>query len=77
MQRLVLHAKAIVVDGQRAYVGSENLSANSLDNNREVGILVGDMRVIHKLENTMRVDWLAATGAQAQIPVPDLEPDLP
>lgn len=35
-----IHAKAIIVDGRAAFVGSENLSSTSLDQNRELGILV-------------------------------------
>ncbi len=34
------HAKLVVVDGKRAYVGSADFRANSLDRNFEVGILV-------------------------------------
>ena len=36
-----VHAKAAVADGARAYVGSANFTANSMDRNREVGLLVG------------------------------------
>ena len=35
-----LHAKIIIRDGKNAYLGSHNLSTNSIDNNREVGILI-------------------------------------
>lgn len=34
-----IHAKFIIVDGQYAFVGSENMSHNSLDLAREVGVL--------------------------------------
>lgn len=34
-----LHAKAVVVDGARVFVGSQNFTATALDKNREVGIL--------------------------------------
>ncbi|MCX5747449.1 MAG: phospholipase D-like domain-containing protein [Proteobacteria bacterium] len=33
------HTAAIVVDGARAFIGSENFTANSLGYNREVGVL--------------------------------------
>jgi phosphatidylserine/phosphatidylglycerophosphate/cardiolipin synthase-like enzyme len=39
---LYVHAKLILVDGKRAFVGSQNFSAVSLDANREVGIIVSD-----------------------------------
>ena len=41
---LYIHAKAIIADGERAFVGSQNLSATSLDQNRELGIIVDDPR---------------------------------
>jgi phosphatidylserine/phosphatidylglycerophosphate/cardiolipin synthase-like enzyme len=34
------HAKLIVVDGKRAYLGSADVRANSLDRNFEVGMIV-------------------------------------
>jgi phosphatidylserine/phosphatidylglycerophosphate/cardiolipin synthase-like enzyme len=37
-----LHAKAIVADGSLVYVGSANLTTASLDDNREVGLILAD-----------------------------------
>ena len=54
---LYVHAKAIVADGQRAFVGSENLSAASLDHNREVGVIVADRRAIATIAATFAADW--------------------
>ncbi|MDB5096624.1 MAG: hypothetical protein JWM80_1045 [Cyanobacteria bacterium RYN_339] len=71
MKKLTLHAKAIVVDGARVYVGSENLSANSLDNNRELGIIVSDRRVVGKILDTIKKDWFATTATPADFPMPD------
>ncbi len=55
--RLYMHAKIIVVDGQRAFVGSENISAASLDQNRELGIIISDPRVLSTLQQTFQRDW--------------------
>lgn len=55
--RLYMHAKIIVVDGQRAFVGSENISAQSLNQNRELGIIVSDGSVLSTLEQTFQQDW--------------------
>lgn len=55
--RLYIHAKIIVVDGQLAYVGSENISRQSLDENRELGIIVSDSGVLHTLQQTFQQDW--------------------
>ena len=57
-----LHTKVIVADGARAYVGSENLSSNSLDHNREVGVVVTDTSSITPLQTTFEKDWSAGTA---------------
>jgi cardiolipin synthase len=54
---LYMHAKIIVVDGQEAFVGSENISTQSLNQNRELGIIVSDSGVLHTLEQTFQGDW--------------------
>jgi cardiolipin synthase A/B len=55
--RLYMHAKIIIVDGQKAFVGSENISTQSLDQNRELGIIVSDQGVLHTLQQTFQQDW--------------------
>jgi cardiolipin synthase A/B len=55
--RLYMHAKVIIVDGQAAFVGSENISAASLDQNRELGIIVSDANVLNTLQQTFLQDW--------------------
>jgi phosphatidylserine/phosphatidylglycerophosphate/cardiolipin synthase-like enzyme len=54
-----LHAKAIVVDGIAAFVGSENLSTGSLSHNRELGVIVGDPHQIAKIEAAFAYDFAA------------------
>jgi cardiolipin synthase len=58
-----MHAKLILVDTQRAFVGSENFSSVSLDANREVGVIVGDPAVIAQLASVAQGDWSAAQVA--------------
>lgn len=57
-----IHAKLIVVDGARAYLGSVNLSSQSLDQNRELGILVGQSDIIERLNREFEQDWIRANG---------------
>jgi phosphatidylserine/phosphatidylglycerophosphate/cardiolipin synthase-like enzyme len=57
-----LHTKAIVADGARAYVGSENLSWTSLTKNREVGVIVGEASSIAPIVDTFEQDWAAGTS---------------
>jgi cardiolipin synthase A/B len=37
-----LHAKVIIVDNKRVFIGSHNLTTNALENNREMGIILDD-----------------------------------
>lgn len=55
--QLYMHAKIIVVDGQRAFVGSENISTQSLDGNRELGLIIADNAVLNTLQQTFQADW--------------------
>jgi phosphatidylserine/phosphatidylglycerophosphate/cardiolipin synthase-like enzyme len=52
-----MHAKIIVADGQKAFVGSENISTASLERNRELGLIVSDQTVLSKLQQTFQQDW--------------------
>lgn len=54
------HAKAIVVDGTTAYIGSENLSWTSLEKNREAGLFLttgGDAAGVKLVNDTLEADW--------------------
>jgi phosphatidylserine/phosphatidylglycerophosphate/cardiolipin synthase-like enzyme len=53
----------MIADGARAFVGSENFSANSLDDNRELGVLIADFGVITTLNQTFQQDWRNAQDA--------------
>lgn len=57
---LYIHAKAMVVDDRVAFVGSENLSADSLDHDRELGLVTTAPPVVSGLEQTMSSDWRGA-----------------
>lgn len=58
-----VHVKAIVVDGNRAYLGSENLSWTSLTKNREVGVFIGgasEAAGVKVMLDTFEKDWATA-----------------
>lgn len=57
-----VHAKAIVVDGSRWFIGSENLSSTSLDRNREMGIIARSTSLAKVIERTFAVDWGTGTA---------------
>ena len=50
------HAKYIVVDGATAFVGSQNLTAQSLDVNREIGVVTRSPRIAAELANLFHHD---------------------
>jgi cardiolipin synthase len=58
---LYVHAKSIVVDGAYAYVGSENFSAVSLGENRELGVITDAASEVSKVETTTSSDFAAGT----------------
>ncbi len=51
------HAKLILSDNSKAYVGSVNFSTQSMDSNRELGIILLDVNITKVLENTFKSDW--------------------
>jgi cardiolipin synthase A/B len=54
-----MHAKVLMIDGTRAFVGSENLSTTSLDQNREVGMIVRGS-IMKTLRRVFARDWRRA-----------------
>jgi phosphatidylserine/phosphatidylglycerophosphate/cardiolipin synthase-like enzyme len=61
-----IHAKAIVADygtaTAKAFAGSENFSSNSLNNNRELGIILSDSGVVSGLESAFTADFNQTAG---------------
>jgi len=57
-----LHTKALVADGARAYLGSENLSYTSLSKNREAGLVTLDAASVAPVTATFEKDWAAGTA---------------
>lgn len=55
--KFYIHAKVIIADDAEAFVGSENFSTQSLDLNRELGILLKRPDILQSLEATFNVDW--------------------
>lgn len=66
--RFKLHAKCVLVDGERAALGSMNLRTQSFDRRREVAIVVEDAAVVKKLSEIFTSDWeqKAPTSASAK-----------
>lgn len=56
-----IHAKAIVADGVRGYVGSQNFTTNSLFNNREIGVLTDAASELAKVTTAISQDFAAGS----------------
>jgi phosphatidylserine/phosphatidylglycerophosphate/cardiolipin synthase-like enzyme len=78
---LRLHVRAIVRDGQAAFIGSQSLRKLELDGRREVGLIAADRRIAVKVQSVFEADWkesapraeakprdAEATGADAETP---------
>src|SRR6185437_5082686 len=63
-QRYYIHAKLLVIDGQRALVSSQNLSTGSLQYNRELGMEVSAPAGVRTLSEGLAADF-AGAGAWA------------
>lgn len=66
---IYIHAKAIVVDAgiraARVFVGSENFTGASMDQNRELGVIVGSPTVVGPVSAILADDFAGATPWQA------------
>jgi phosphatidylserine/phosphatidylglycerophosphate/cardiolipin synthase-like enzyme len=52
-----LHVRAIVRDGNRAFLGSQSLRKFELEKRREVGVIVDDAAVVRGIRKVFEQDW--------------------
>lgn len=52
-----LHVRAIVRDGTRAFVGSQSMRKDELENRREVGLIINNPAVARKILQVFEIDW--------------------
>ncbi|MFF7637638.1 phospholipase D-like domain-containing protein [Kitasatospora sp. NPDC008050] len=69
-----VHAKAIVADygtsSAKVFAGSENFSDNSLNHNRELGLIVNDPGVLNGIEATFTADFNQVSSAGVTVANP-------
>lgn len=63
--RPYLHAKYVIADGGAAFLGSINFSTNSLDENRELGLLISEPAAIQTMRGVWLGDWEKAREVEA------------
>ncbi len=52
-----IHAKLIMVDGKQAFIGSQNYTSTSLDQNREVGVVISGPSNLERLRRVFDRDF--------------------
>lgn len=52
-----LHARVIIQDGKKAFLGSQSLRRLELDERREVGVIITDPRIVRELVSNFESDW--------------------
>ncbi|MEI6286451.1 MAG: phospholipase D-like domain-containing protein [Bacillota bacterium] len=56
-QNLYIHAKVYIVDGTIAELGSINMTTNSIEHNRELGIISVNPKIVAQLTEIFMADW--------------------
>lgn len=64
LKPLRLHARAIIRDGSRAFVGSQSLRRPELNQRREVGVVITNSAVARKLRDIFEADWLESAASK-------------
>jgi cardiolipin synthase A/B len=62
-----LHVRAMIRDGEVAFVGSQSLRGLELDLRREVGVIVKDVKVVKGMLETFDQDWARTDLGQKEI----------
>ena len=60
-----LHARVIIQDGRKAFIGSQSLRRLELDERREVGVVFTDPPVVKALIQTFESDWSETDAGKA------------
>jgi phosphatidylserine/phosphatidylglycerophosphate/cardiolipin synthase-like enzyme len=57
LAKMRLHTRTIVQDRSQAFLGSQSLRTAELDSRREVGVIVGEHKVVSGIIKTFEADW--------------------
>jgi cardiolipin synthase A/B len=66
LKSLRLHARTIIRDGSRAFVGSQSLRRPELNQRREVGVVITNAAVARKLRDVFEADWLESAASKEE-----------
>jgi len=73
---LRLHVRAMVRDGEAAFVGSQSLRALELDARREVGLITRDAKVVKQLLEVFEADWVKTDLGKKELKTHEKELEL-
>ncbi|MDG4665684.1 phospholipase D-like domain-containing protein [Mycobacterium sp. 236(2023)] len=79
-KNLRAHAKVVIVDRERALVGSMNIDRSAFDLRRELGVTVDDPVIVDRLIEVFKRDWASSRRYLAPdplIPEEHVETDFP
>jgi phosphatidylserine/phosphatidylglycerophosphate/cardiolipin synthase-like enzyme len=62
-----LHARIIIRDGRRAFLGSQSLRRLELEKRREIGVIITDRRVIREMTEVFESDWARTRSGRKQL----------
>jgi phosphatidylserine/phosphatidylglycerophosphate/cardiolipin synthase-like enzyme len=62
-----LHVRAMVRDGEVAFVGSQSLRALELDGRREVGLICKEPKVVKVIVELFELDWAQTELGQKEL----------
>ncbi|MEN4769661.1 phospholipase D-like domain-containing protein [Duffyella gerundensis] len=66
----IMHAKYLLIDGKRAFVGSQNFDWRALEHIHETGVLIDDALVVQQIAAIFNHDWEMQPLLQAGLPLP-------
>lgn len=76
MPGIRLHVRAMVRDGESAFVGSQSLRALELDARREVGMITRDPKVVKELLEVFEADWVQTDLGKKELKAHEKELEL-
>src|SRR5438093_9725415 len=62
-----LHIRAIIRDGERAFLGSQSLRRVELEKRREVGVIITDERVVAEMLEIFEDDWAQTDSGRKKL----------
>src|SRR5262249_372627 len=62
-----LHTRAIIRDGERAFLGSQSLRRVELEKRREIGVIITDKTVVCEMFEIFEDDWVQTDSGRKRL----------